>query len=171
MVSEYAKGADLAIHECWMTADQMMTKYNQPAQLALRINLKFHTSAQSFGQIMNMVQPKHAVAYHFFNDDDTRYAIYGAVRENYDGPLSMATDMMTWNITRDGVTERMAVSPDRDWDVDGPGEKLAPDPTRASEYTQFILDGALDVDEANARWVKEFMARTGLTAEDLERGG
>jgi ribonuclease Z len=168
---EYAKGADLAIHECWMTADQMMTKYNQPAQLALRINLQFHTSAQAFGQIMSMVQPRHAVAYHFFNDDDTRYAIYGAVRENYDGPLSMATDMMVWNITRDGVTERMAVSPDRDWDVEGPGEALAPDPNRASEYTQFILDGRLDVDEANARWVQEFMARNGLTAEDLARGG
>ncbi len=168
---EYAKGADLAIHECWMTADQMMTKYNQPAQLALRINLQFHTSAQSFGYIMNMVRPRHAVAYHFFNDDDTRFDIYGAVRENYDGPLSMATDMMVWNITRDAVTERMAVSPDRDWDVDGPGEKLAPDPTRASEYTKFILDGRLNVDEANARWVQEFMARNGLTAEDLARGG
>ena len=94
-----------------------------------------------------------------------------AVRENYDGPLSMATDMMVWNITRDGVTERMAVSPDRTWDVDGPGEELAPDPTRASEYTQYILDGRLDVDEANAHWVKEFMARTGLTEEDLKAGG
>ena len=110
--AEYAKGADLAIHECWMTSDDMMTKYNQPAQLALRINLKFHTSAQSFGQIMSMAQPRHAVAYHFFNDDDTRYKIYGAVRENYDGPLSIAMDMMVWNISRDGVTERMAVSPD-----------------------------------------------------------
>ena len=168
---EYAKGADLAIHECWMTSDDMMTKYNQPAQLALRINLKFHTSAQSFGQIMSMAQPRHAVAYHFFNDDDTRYKIYGAVRENYDGPLSMATDMMVWNITRDAVTERMAVSADRAWDVEGTSEKLAPDPNRASEYTQFILDGRLDVDEANARWVKEFMDRNGLTAADLEAGG
>ena len=85
--------------------------------------------------------------------------------------IQVDSDMMTWNITRDGVTERMAVSPDRDWDVEGPGKKLAPDPTRTSEYTQFILDGALDVDEANAAWVKEFMARTGLTAEDLKRGG
>jgi ribonuclease Z len=168
---EYAKGADLAIHECWMTADQMMSKYNQPAQLALRINLKFHTSAQSFGQIMSMVQPRHAVAYHFFNDDDTRYGIYEAVRENYAGPLSMATDMMVWNITRDGVTERMGVSTDNSWDVEGPSEELAPDPSRASEYTKFTLDGALDVDAANARWVKEFMAKTGLTPEDLERGG
>jgi ribonuclease Z len=168
---EYAKGADLAIHECWMTADQMMGKYNQPAQLALRINLTFHTSAQSFGYIMNMAQPRHAVAYHFFNDDDTRYAIYEAVRENYKGPLSMATDMMMWNITRDGVTERMAISADHAWDVAGPSEHLEPDPDRDPVYTQFILDGRLDVDEANARWVKEFMARNGLTAEDLERGG
>lgn len=168
---EYAQGADLAIHECWMTSKHMMEKYNQPAQLALRINLKFHCSAQSFGQIMSMAQPRHAVAYHFFNDADTRYAIYEAVRETYDGPLSMATDMMVWNITRDAVTERMGVSTDDSWDVEGPGEELAPDPSRASEYTQFILDGRLDVDEANARWVQEFMARTGLTAEDLARGG
>jgi len=167
---EYAKDADLAIHECWMTADQMMKKYNQPAQLALRINLTFHTSAQSFGQIMSMAQPRHAVAYHFFNDDDTRYAIYEAVRENYTGPLSMATDMMMWHITRDAVTERMAVSPDHAWDVPGPSEHLDPDPNRAPVYTQFILDGRLDVDEANARWMREFMARNGLTAEDLGLG-
>ena len=167
---EYAKGADLAIHECWMTSDHMMTKYNQPAQLALRINLNFHTSAQSFGYIMNEVKPKHAVAYHFFNDSDTRYEIYGAVRENYDGPLSMAMDMMVWNITRDGVKERMAVSPDSDWDVDGPGESLAPDPNRASEYTDFILNGRLDVTEANAKWKKAFMERTGLTDADLAPG-
>jgi ribonuclease Z len=168
---EYAKGADLAIHECWMTADQMMSKYNQPAQLALRINLTFHTSAQSFGQIMSMAQPRHAVAYHFFNDDDTRYAIYEAVRENYKGPLSMATDMMMWNITRDAVTERMAVSPDHAWDVAGPSEHLEPDPDRDPVYTQYILDGRLDVDKANAHWVQEFMDRNGLTAEDLGLGG
>ncbi len=42
---------------------------------------------------------------------------------------------------------------------------------RASEYTQFILDGRLDVDEANARWKQEFMACNGLTAEDLGQEG
>jgi len=93
------------------------------------------------------------------------------VRENYDGPLSMVTDMMMWNITRDGVTERMAVSPDHAWDVAGPSERLAPDPNRASEYTQFILDDSLDVDDANAQWMQEFMARNGLTAEALGLGG
>jgi hypothetical protein len=37
--------------------------------------------------------------------------------------------------------------------VEGHYEKLAPDPSRASEYMKFILDGRLDVDEANAHWV------------------
>ena len=37
-----------------------------------------------------------AVAYHFFNEEATRYDIYGAIRESYDGLLSMATDLMVW---------------------------------------------------------------------------
>ena len=32
-----------------------------------------------------------------------------------DGPLSLAVDNMVWNITKDEVTERMAVSPDQAW--------------------------------------------------------
>jgi len=167
---EFAKGADWANHECFMTSEQMMDKYGQPPELALRINLLFHTSAQSFGQIMNMVQPRRAVAYHFFNDADTRYDIYDGIRESYDGPLSMATDLMTWNITREAVTERMAVSPDTDWDVEGPGEALAPDRSRESEYTKFTLDGRLDVDDVNREWMEAFMKEHGLTKDDLSVG-
>jgi ribonuclease Z len=167
---KYAAGADFAIHEAWMTADQMMQKYGQPAQLAARINLTFHTSAQSFGKVMSMVKPRQAVAYHFFNDPDTRFAIYRGIRETYDGPLSMAEDMMVWNITRDGITERMAVSPDEAWDVPGPGGELAPDRTRKSEYTKFTLDGLLDVKAVNADWLKRFMKEQGLTEEDLTAG-
>jgi ribonuclease Z len=167
---EYAKGADWANHECFMTSEQMMSKYNQPPQLALRINLLFHTSAQSFGKIMSMVKPRHAVAYHFFNDADTRYDIYDGIRETYEGPLSMATDLMAWNITRDAVTERMAISPDSDWEVEGPGEKLAPDRSRKSEYTKFTLDGRLDVDDVNQEWMEPFMDAHGLTDDDLGVG-
>ena len=167
---EYSQGADLAIHEAFMTSPQMMEKYGQPAQLAARINLTFHTSAQSFGKIMSMVKPRHAVAYHFFNDTDTRYDIYGGIRETYDGPLSLATDMMVWNVRRDEIVERMAVSPDEAWDVPGPGGKLAPDPSRKSEYTDFINQGRLDVGDVNKAWLEEFMKENGLTSEDLKAG-
>ncbi len=167
---EYSQGADLAIHEAFMTSPQMMRKYNQPPQLAARINLGFHTSAQAFGKIMSMVKPRHAVAYHFFNDSDTRYDIYQGIRETYDGPLSMATDMMVWNVRRDEIVERMAVSPDEAWDVPGPGGHLKPDRSRKSEYTDFTLEGRLDVSDVNKRWLEEFMKQNGLTADDVNIG-
>ena len=105
---EYAKNADLAIHECFHLPDQMVKFYNQAPPVALYVATKIHTSPQAFGKIMSTIKPKHAVAYHFFNEEETRYGIYAGVRETYDGPLSMATDLMTWNITRDGIEERMA---------------------------------------------------------------
>ena len=167
---EYATDADLAIHEAWLTSNTMMEKYGQPAQLAARINLTFHTSAQAFGKIMSIVKPRHAVAYHFFNDEDTRYDVYNGIRETYDGPVSMADDMMVWNITRDTITERMAVSPEDAWDVPGPNQAPPPDLTRESEYTQFTLDGKFDTSDVDESWLKDFMEENNLTQGDLETG-
>ena len=165
---EYAKDADIFIHEAFMTSEQMMNKYGQPAQLALRINFTFHTSAQSFGKIMSLTRPRHAVAYHFFNEEDTRYPVFQGIRETYDGPLSMATDNMVWNIRRDEIIERMVVSPDNAWDVEGPGEKLDPDRTRKSEYTPFIMAGTYDMTDVNKGWSQEFMKVHGLSPDILE---
>jgi ribonuclease Z len=165
---EYGKDADLFVHEAFMTSDQMMNKYGQPAQLALRINFTFHTSAQSMGKIMSMTKPRHAVAYHFFNEADTRYPIYDGIRDTYDGPLSMATDNMMWNITRNEITERMVVSPDEAWDVEAGGTKLAPDPARKSEYTPFITKGTLDMTDVNKGWADAFIKENGLPADILE---
>jgi ribonuclease Z len=167
---EYAKGADLAIHEAFMTANTMMEKYGQPPALAARINLTFHTSAQAFGKIISTVKPRHAVAYHFFNDEATRYQVYEGIRETYDGPLSMADDNMVWNITRDKIVERMVISPDDAWDVPGPDRPLGPDRSRKSELTPFTRSGSFDCRDVNARWLKEFMKKTGLKPDDLKMG-
>ncbi|MCK4838379.1 MAG: MBL fold metallo-hydrolase [Desulfobulbaceae bacterium] len=167
---KYAKDSDLVIHEAWLTARTMMDKYGQPPQLAARINLTFHTSAQAFGKIMSIVKPRHAVAYHFFNDEDTRFEVYDGIRETYDGPVSMADDMMVWNITKDKITERMAVSPDDAWDVPGPSKSPSPDRSRKSEYTKFTLDGKFDCSDVDGPWLKKFMNKHGLTENDLKAG-
>ena len=52
------------------------------------------------------IEPRHAIAYHFFNEEATRYAIFEGVRETYEGPVSMATDNMVWNISKDAITEQ-----------------------------------------------------------------
>ena len=51
-----------------------------------------------------------AVASHFQNDFDTAALVKEGIRSQYQGPLSLATDFMVWNITRDKLTTRMAVA-------------------------------------------------------------
>jgi len=148
---KYAKGADLAIHECFMGPEQFVKFYNQPPQLAWRACCAFHTSGPAFGKVMSEIQPGHAVAYHFLNEEGTRYALYDEIRSTYDGPLSMAADMMVWNITKEGVTERMAVSPDEAWSVPGEARQPPPEKGRPSEYTQFILQGRWDEETQKAQ--------------------
>ena len=161
---DYGKDADLIIYECMLTPEQLMQFYGQPAQRAMMMQTDIHTSAQAFGKIMSTLKPRHAVAYHFFNEEATRYAIYDAVRQTYDGPLSMADDMMVWNVTRDGIRERMAVSPDNAWDVAGPTPPPLPDKKFPPQESKFTLEGrwqpAIEVDNEA---FKEFRKKHGLT--------
>lgn len=160
---DYAKDADVVIHEAMLTADQLRVFYNQPPTRTIMMNTDIHTSAQAFGKVMSMVEPRHAIAYHFFNEEGTRYGIYEGIRETYDGPLSMADDMMVWNITKDEIRERMAVSPDEAWDVEGPNEGLEPDPTRESEIKwKELIDQRLDMTEVNKTWLDDYKKRMGL---------
>ncbi len=80
------------------------------------------------GKMMSEIKPRHAVAYHSF--DELLPSVRDGIRETYDGPLSMATDMMVWNITKDAIVERMTVSPDRAWSVEGPTPQPPPEPGR-----------------------------------------
>ena len=160
--NEYARDADLCIHEAMNTPEQLQRFYNQPARLALAMNTDFHTSAQAFGKVMSMVEPRHAVAYHFFNEEGTRYEIYEAIRETYDGPLSMATDLMVWNVTKDEITERMAVATHEAWSVPGTAIQPPPEKGRPDVMTDAIREGRINVDDANARMIKEFSEQNGL---------
>ena len=157
---EYGKGVDLAIHESFQTPQQLVDLYNQPPQLAWRACCEFHTSPESFGKIMSTIQPRHAVAFHFFNDESTRYEIYGGIRTTYDGPLSLATDMMVWNITDAGVTERMGVSVDAAWSVPGTARQSPPEKGRPNPMTEFIEDG---------RWVPGFRAQDEMLDRHMQK--
>ena len=123
---KHATNADIAIHECFLTPDELVRYYGQAPQTALGVGTQIHTSPQAFGKVMSTIKPRHAIGYHFFNEEGTRFGIYDGVRETYSGPLSLAADNMVWNITRDKITERMTVSPDQAWSVAGPTKPPAP---------------------------------------------
>ncbi len=48
---------------------------------------------------------------------------------------------VVWNITRDKILERMAVSGDDAWDVVGPTPPPVPDKKFPPQETEFILNG------------------------------
>jgi ribonuclease Z len=147
---KYGEGVDLAIHEAFQAPQQLVDYYNQPPQLAWRACCEFHTSPEAFGKIMSTIKPRHAVAFHFFNDEGTRYGIYDGIRSTYDGPLSMATDMMVWNITRDKITERMAESTDSAWSVPGTAKQPPPEKGQPNPSSKYIEKG---------RWLPGFKAQ------------
>ncbi len=169
--NKYAKGADLAIHEAFMGPDLFVNLYNMPPQLAWRACCGFHTSGQAFGKIMSTIKPRHAVAYHFMNEEATRYSLYDNIRETYDGPLSMATDMMVWNISKDKITERMAVSTNEAWPI--PTDAIPPkrDPGYPNPYSKWILDGRWDegVQPVQKKMLDEFMEKYNLQDQDWRK--
>ena len=158
---KYAKDADLVVHECMMLPEGGVEFYNQPPPVALYVFTQIHTSPQAFGKIMSEIKPEHAVAYHFFNEEATRYGVYEGVRETYDGPLSLATDLMVWNITKNGVKERMAVVTEEAWSVPSDAKPMPNEEGEDSSihYTDLILNGKWDVSDAESKMVKEFMKK------------
>ena len=153
---KYAKDADVAIHECFLTPEQLVKLYNQAPRTALGVGTYVHTSPQGFGKVMSEIKPGHAIAYHFFNEDDTRLELYEAVRETYDGPLTMAEDMLVWNITKKGTEVRNIVSPDEAWSVRGPTAPPPPDRTVPDQLTKEMLDGRWNVDDVQKDMIQEF---------------
>ena len=156
---EHAKDADFVIHEAF-APPQSFVEYGQPPQLAWRACCEFHTSGPAFGKIMSTIKPRHAVSYHSFVESFPE--LRAGIRETYDGPLSIAEDMMVWNITRDKVTERMAVSTDRASGVPGPTQQPPPDKSYADPMSDFIKQG---------EWGPGFNAQNKMLDEHSEKYG
>ena len=167
---QYAKGADLAVHECFVAVPDLVKKMRFTPEQALLVGTQIHTAPEAFGKVMSNIQPRMAVAYHFFKDFDTTAEVNDRIRTTYDGPLSLAEDFMVWNITKDKIEVRMAVveeatwapplagaaqSPGGDADKEKFGEAMGV-PVEAMQYSDFISSGRWgEVDGALRQVYKE----------------
>ena len=165
---KYAKGADLAVHECFVSPKDLIEKENWTPGESLNVGTQVHTSPSQFGKVMSLTKPRMAVAYHFFNDFDTLPNQLAGVRQTYDGPLSMATDYMVWNVNKDDIRVRMAVIDEDIWPQPAISPKLDPDRSTRIGFTDFILSGRepfTDVvqkvyDEINAQYGTDYKVTT-----------
>ena len=143
--AEYAKNADLAIHECFITVPALVEKFRFTPQGALDVGTQVHTAPEAFGKMMSIIKPRMAVAFHFFNDWDTAPDIEQRIRTTYDGSLSLSTDYMVWNITKDDIRVRMAIVDEDVWPPQATEKPLVPDPTLKVPYSDFIINGKYDM--------------------------
>jgi ribonuclease Z len=145
--AEYASDADLAIHECFITVPALIDKFKFTPQGALDVGTQVHTSPEAYGKMMSIIKPRMAVAFHFFNDWDTAPDIERRIRTTYDGPLSLSTDYMVWNITKDDIRVRMAVVDEDVWPPQPSEKPLVPDPALKVLFSDFIVNGKYDMKE------------------------
>jgi ribonuclease Z len=154
---EFARDADVAVHEAFVAVPTMISKMGFTPASALLVGTQVHTAPEAFGKVMSEIQPRLAVAYHFFKDFDTTAEINDRIRTTYDGPLSLAEDFMVWNITKDEIRVRMAVAAEETWSPPLAGEAQPPQatdkqefsedsgiPLEAMGYSEYITDGAWD---------------------------
>ena len=157
---QYAKDADIVIHECFIAVPDIVNKLGFTPESALLVGTQIHTAPEAFGKVMSEVKPRMAVAYHFFKDFDTTAQVYNRIRKTYEGPLSLAEDFMVWNVTKHDIKVRLAVTEEHTWSPPvsrpavPPGKddratfaKMKGMPIEAIGYTDFIAGGKWNVDD------------------------
>ena len=171
---EYAKDADLLIHECFVAVPDIVAKLKFTPESALLVGTQVHTAPEAFGKVMSLVQPRMAVAYHFFKDFDTTAEVHDRIRKTYSGPLSLAEDFMVWNVTKDDILVRMAVTEEHTWSPPLAQPAIPPKaedkstfaenfgvPRESMEYSDFTKSGYLDVDDVLRPIFKEASEKVG----------
>ena len=82
----------------------------------------------------------------------------------------MATDRMVWNVTKDAVTERMAVAPTNSWAVRGTSRQPPPEKGRPSPMSEFIASGEWGPGfNAQNRMLNEHMGKYQLQDQDWRK--
>ena len=144
---EYAKGADIAIHESFLPATLLVTKQGFTPAEGLMVGTQAHTSPEQFGKVMSMVKPRLAIGYHFYNDFDTGPEVRERARKTYDGPLALALDYMVFNVTKDDIRVRMSAIDEEVWPSAAQKKKLPPDTSKLIPFSDFTKSGALPMTE------------------------
>ena len=112
-----AQEVDVLIHEAFVPAADYARKTHLPVEVARNICHGVHCPPRSAGKIFDLCRPRLGVLYHMMISDDLRMPVFDDLRVTYDGPVTLAEDLMVLNVDHDAITQRQAVVPDLAWPV------------------------------------------------------
>jgi ribonuclease Z len=113
---ENGKGADILVHETFNTVEQLMERSGYDERSARGIGTFVHSAPHEAAKVLDLCRPRLAVVFHFLHDFDTGVEVERDIRKGgYEGPLVLAKDRMVFNVTKDRIVTRMAVTSAHTW--------------------------------------------------------
>lgn len=112
---EASEGADVLVHECFNTTEQLKEKSGYDDKTAKGIGGWAHSQPRDVGRIFELVNPRLGVPFHFNNDFDTSLEVAQEIRHSYSGRLALAHDLMAINLSPSKLTVRTTVASHHTW--------------------------------------------------------
>ena len=72
--------------------------------------------------------------------------MYNEIRRTYDGPLTLAKDLLVWNVTNDEIKVREVVAQEAVWPAKSPFGTVPPTGDR-EELPPWLIDGILPMED------------------------
>lgn len=86
-----------------------------------------------------------AIAYHNFADFNVAPGTLEEIRKTYDGPLTLADDLLVWNVNADGIRVRRVIGTDEAWPAAPPQPAGPPDRSERTEQSDWLKSGRVDL--------------------------
>jgi ribonuclease Z len=125
-VVDASEGADLLIHETFPTAAVLSEKSGMPLATAEAVVNGTHTSPTMVGRVFKHAGARMSAMWHLVVDHETIGPVFGDMRTEYDGPVTICQDLTVFNVTDDAIVVRQAVIDPYRWPVVGPTVETGP---------------------------------------------
>ena len=152
---EQGQNVDLLIHETFLPAEIFSEKTGMALENAMVVVNEIHTPAKAAGVIFELTQPKMAVMYHTWVNEDTITPVFDELRIPYLGPATLAQDLTVFNITPDSIVVRQALVDYAPWPIVPEESAHAEKSDDIPVLPEWLSDAKIDVEEA----IKEILEK------------
>jgi ribonuclease Z len=127
-------GADLLVHETFPSAPVFAQKAGVPVAFAEQVVNGAHTSPEMAGKVFARAGARMSVMWHLAVDHQVVGPAYADMRGQYDGPVTIAQDLTTFDISADAIVTRQSTINPTAWPVlgttkiSGPPMSAPPEP-------------------------------------------
>jgi ribonuclease Z len=140
---EACDGADLLVHETFPSAPVFAQKAGVPLPFAEQVVNGAHTSPTAAGRVFAKAGARMSVMWHLAVDHQVVGPAYADMREVYEGPVTIAQDLTTFDLSAEGVLARQSLIDPARWPVLGPtvvtGPPMSPPPEPPAWWADALL--------------------------------